>query len=222
MDFITASLENIFSSIDSVKQDGKINKDELKQAQTAYGGIFNITKGMTLETFAKANANVFEQHRAEQIDKYSKNVDELYSEGNYSKLRATIRSSGLYFGLRNINLSYDDLKPFLKTDGSDKSNNLKEAFEFLDKYDNWESKGEVNKATRQQDGELNTLNLEVDEPMDLLFFAKATGQNNLVDKNLINLIQQEGFNCSVQDVEKVLMAIAKFKEYYQDKSNNSI
>lgn len=219
MDFIATSLGQIFSSLDSIKQDGKIDKNEAKQAQAAYGGIFNIAKGMTLETFTKTNANVFEQQRAEQIEKYSKNVDELNSQGNFKKLRGTIRKSGSYLGLRNINLSYDDLKPFLKTDGSDESDGLKEAFDFLDKYDTWEHKDDTWSNIRQQDGVLNTLRLEMENPMDWLLFYKAASQNNLVDKNLTNLIKEEGFNCSVQDVEEILMAIAKYKEYYQDKSN---
>lgn len=214
-DYTNLSAAEVFSSFDTNKTDGIIDKKEAKLGKTLYGGVFSVKIGMTLQSFETANNKILVDKDIHSSLFNKIEFDKLPSSMNMGErnntVRALIRKAGTHLGLLGQKIEFKNIEKFIKK--SDRIENLKNAFKFLDIMDciGNESKNFVS------DNFIDVSKLQVDKPFEYYLLAGPTANNILGDPNKIKeRINQLNLNCTPEDVETVLMAIYhKFSEQVQ-------
>lgn len=131
------------------------------------------------------------------------NVDGQKKKPDNSIIRSKIATSGL----REGKVSLDDLKPFLK-DFDKRSDNLKQAFQLLDKMDDSSrnEKGTV-VPTGKPDGYINAAECGIEEGYLDLYFFYGNGENLINEKSTADMINFEKLDCTPSDVSDIFVAM---------------
>lgn len=206
-DYNNMSIKAIFDSFDK-NQNGIIDKKEVKENKS----IFILQKGMTLDSFKSIN-----KQNLINKDIHSTLINgldsELFKDSDFSSkpgcIRVAIRSASTYLSLTGNKLKFEDLMPYIER--SDRIENLKEAFGFIDNFDSFEKTDEGPRRKLPADGILDTSELMVDGFLDwtLLGGSRETISKHSFINEQIKALKDNGKNpnFTAEDVETILLSI---------------
>lgn len=212
-DYTDMPIQAIFDSFDTNIKNGEIDKKEAKSAKKLYGGIFNVTKGMNIDSFKAANAELLTDKdihttllnkldESGALDVYEGSSD----DNKFAHLRSLIRGAATYLDFKGIKISFKELKPYLEK--SDRLEQLQNAFGFLDSRDSWEltSEGHYKVTSYNSDEYFNPSSLsDIDTYLAHLL---GSSKNNIYDKEKIeHVLKTNNVACSAEDIETILLAL---------------